>query len=70
MDAGFVFSSDAATAKDKVAVVADVEKHAPILYPIAVIASSAKKTLAGKYIDYVLSPEGQAILAGYGFEKP
>ncbi|MEN6485689.1 MAG: molybdate ABC transporter substrate-binding protein [Syntrophobacteraceae bacterium] len=70
VDAGFVFTSDAAAAKGKVEVAAGVGNHSPILYPIAGVASAEKKALARKYIDYVLSAEGMAVLAGFGFEKP
>jgi len=69
VEAGFVFSSDIVIAKDKVQTVMKVEKHQPIVYPLAIVAASRKKDLAQKFIDFVLSPEGQGILAGYGFEK-
>lgn len=70
VDAGFVFSTDATIAKDKVRVVAVMDGHKPIQYPIAVVAGSEKKELAGRFIDFTLSPEGQQILAKYGFGKP
>jgi len=70
VDAGFVFATDAATAKDKVQVVATLTKHQPILYPVAVVAGTQKKDLAQRFIAFVLSKEGQEILAKYGFGKP
>jgi molybdate transport system substrate-binding protein len=70
VEAGFVFSSDLAIAKDKVNLVVKVEKHQPIVYPLAIVAASQKKDLAQKFVDFVLSPAGQEILATYGFEKP
>lgn len=70
VDAGFVFSTDAAIAKDKVRVVATMEKHQPIVYPLAVVAATQKKDLALKFIDFTLAAEGQAVLARYGFGKP
>ncbi|MGI9120021.1 MAG: substrate-binding domain-containing protein [Acidimicrobiales bacterium] len=36
-------------------------------YPIAPLAGSANPHLARAYVDFVLSPPGQQILAGYGF---
>jgi molybdate transport system substrate-binding protein len=69
VDAGFVFSTDAAIAKDKVRVVAELPKHKPIRYPIAIVAGAQKKGLAQRFIDYTLSPEGQQILTKYGFGK-
>lgn len=69
VEAGFVFSTDAMIARDKVQTVMKVEKHQPIVYPLAMVAASRKKDLAQKFIDFVLSPEGQEVLASYGFEK-
>lgn len=70
VDAGFVFSTDAGIAKDKVEVVATVANHKPILYPIAVIEASKKRELAQRFIGFVMSQEGQQILFRYGFGKP
>jgi molybdate transport system substrate-binding protein len=70
VDAGFVFSTDAAIAKEKVREAARLDKHKPIRYPIAVVAGTQKKEPAQRFIAYVLSPEGQQILAKYGFGKP
>jgi molybdate transport system substrate-binding protein len=70
VDAGFVFATDAAIARDKVQVVATLEKHKPILYPVAVVAATQKKDLAQRFIAFVLSKEGQEILSKYGFGKP
>lgn len=70
VDAGFVFATDAAIAKDKVRVVMAAEKHKPILYPIAVVATAHAKETAQRFVDYVLSEEGREILSQYGFGKP
>jgi molybdate transport system substrate-binding protein len=70
VDAGFVFATDAAIARDKMQVVATLAKHKPILYPVAVVAATQKKDLAQRFIDFVLSNEGQEILSKYGFGKP
>jgi molybdate transport system substrate-binding protein len=70
VDAGFVFATDAAVAKDKVQVAATLTKHQPILYPVAVVAATQKKDLAQRFIDFVLSKEGQEILSKFGFGKP
>jgi molybdate transport system substrate-binding protein len=70
VDAGFVFATDAAIAKDKVEVVSTIESHKPILYPIAVIETSKQKDLAQGFVGFVTSPEGQRILSRYGFGKP
>jgi len=39
-------------------------------YPIAVVSSSQNAQLAQSWINYVTSPEGQAILLKYGFIIP
>jgi molybdate transport system substrate-binding protein len=70
VDAGFVFATDAAISIDKVRVIATMEKHKPILYPIAIVATTQKQVLSRRFIDMVLSREGQEILSQYGFGRP
>ncbi|WP_244086349.1 extracellular solute-binding protein, partial [Desulforhabdus sp. TSK] len=70
VDAGFVFATDAAVAREKVRVAAKMDKHQPIVYPVAVVAATQKKELARRFIDFILSAEGQEILSRYGFGKP
>ena len=70
VDAGLVYSTDAAIAKGKVKVVQTVTEHAPILYPIAVTASTGKKALAQTFVDFVVSPPAQEIFKKFGFGKP
>jgi molybdate transport system substrate-binding protein len=70
VDAGFVFATDAAAARDKVRIVATMEKHKPIVYPVAIVAATQKKELSQRFIDFVLSKEGQEILSQFGFGKP
>jgi len=70
VDAGFVYATDAAVAKNKVKIAVRMEKHKPILYPIAIVSATQKKDLAGKFVDFILSKEGREILSGYGFGKP
>ena len=75
--AGFVFSTDAKQDEDKVKVslviptVAAGEKEgewvsSPIVYPIAETTQN-KTEVASDFIAYVISDEGQATLAKYGF---
>ena len=70
VDAGFVFATDAAIAKDKVKIIMTVATTTPISYPMAVIAQSRHQAQAQAFESYVLSSEGQAVLAQYGFLKP
>lgn len=70
VDAGFVYGTDARQLGDKVDVVEVVEGHDPVTYPIAICLTGKNQTDAQKFINFTLSPEGQAILAKYGFAKP
>lgn len=70
VEAGFVYGTDARVMPDKVKVAFTVPLQAPIHYPIAPVAPSAHADEARRFVAYVLSPEGQAILARYGFLKP
>ncbi|MGT2495213.1 extracellular solute-binding protein [Cupriavidus basilensis] len=70
VDAGFVFATDAAIMPEKVKVAPRVATRQPVTYPIAVTANSKQPAEAAAFLGYVLSPEGQAVLAKYGFLKP
>jgi len=70
VDAGFVYTTDAAIAADKVSVACEVRGHKPVVYPIAVVSTGKNPGVAGKFIAYVLSDKGQAVLTKYGFTKP
>lgn len=70
VDAGFVFATDAAVMKDKVLVVEQIETTVPVTYPIALVKRKGRNESGQAYIDYILSDEGQAVLAKYGFNKP
>jgi molybdate transport system substrate-binding protein len=70
VDAGLVYSTDAAVARGKVKVIQKVTGHAPILYPVAVTASTDKKALAQSFVDFVVSPAAQEIFSKFGFGKP
>lgn len=70
VDAGFVYATDAKQQDDKVDVAMNVPGHDPVSYPIA-IAKTGKNPDAGrKFMDLILSEEGQKILARHGFSKP
>ncbi|MXO60843.1 molybdate ABC transporter substrate-binding protein [Altererythrobacter salegens] len=67
---GLVYASDA-HASAKVAVVASLppESHAPIRYPMALIAGSTNPA-AREFYAFLRSDEGQAILRAHGFTAP
>lgn len=70
VDAGFVYATDARQMADKVDVAMLVEGHDPVSYPIAVAITGNNLGAGQEFVDFVLSPAGQAILAKYGFSKP
>lgn len=70
VEAGFVFATDAAIMPDKVKVAVRVPSRTPVTYPIAVTSQTKQAAPAASFVNYVISPEGQAILARYGFQKP
>lgn len=69
-DAGFVYGTDAAIARDSVKVALQVPLDKPITYPIALTSASANKDEARRFIAWVMAPASQAVLARYGFAKP
>ena len=70
VDAGFVYATDAQAVRDKVRVAFDVATPTPIVYPLAVIRGSQQADLARAFVEFTLSPKGQAVLASYGFRAP
>ncbi|HKX43211.1 MAG TPA: molybdate ABC transporter substrate-binding protein [Burkholderiaceae bacterium] len=70
VDAGFVYATDAALMADKVKVAQTATGHAPVTYPVAVVAESRQKALAKDFIEYLRSPAAQEVLVRYGFTKP
>lgn len=70
VDAGFVYRTDALQLADKVDTVMNVEGHEPVSYPIAVVTTGKNAVMGQAFINFVLSPHGQAVLAKYGFSKP
>lgn len=68
-DAGIVYTSDITGPEvDKVGRL-DIPDHVNVIasYPIAPISDSAYPTQAQAFVEYVLSPAGQEVLARYGF---
>ena len=67
-DAGIVYKTDALAEGDAVETVAiQGADEAVNKYPIALVSASTKKDLGQKWIDLVLSAEGQKILEDAGF---
>ena len=70
-DAGIVYHSEVVAADGEVDGV-EIPSEFNILaeYPIGIISTSDNKELARDFIDFLLSPNGQAILSQYGFGLP
>jgi molybdate transport system substrate-binding protein len=68
VDAGVVYTTDAQVVMDKLTAI-DIPDQFNVIavYPIAVVKGSANPTLAQRFVDYVLSADGQAVLEKYGF---
>ncbi len=68
-DAGVCYSSDITPAIRENVLTIDIPDAVNIIadYPIAVIARTEYRTLAGKFVAFVLSPEGQRLLVKHGF---
>lgn len=68
-DAGLVYVTDAKNAGDKVTQVDFPEAAAVVnVYPIATVTASAQPALATTFVDLVVGPEGQQVLAAAGFK--
>lgn len=67
-DAGIAYSTDAQAAGDKLTTIEIPDAFNIIAtYPIAVLKIGSMPNAAQEFVDFVLSPDGQAVLAKYGF---
>jgi molybdate transport system substrate-binding protein len=68
-DAGIVYTTDATTVTNGSIGTLDIPDDLNTIasYPIAATKSSRNADLAKKFVDYVLSADGQQILVKYGF---
>jgi molybdate transport system substrate-binding protein len=70
-DAGIVYVTDVRSAAGRVTGVEIPPQFQVVArYPIAVVKDSKNTPLADRFIEYLISPAGQDILAGFGFSKP
>jgi len=72
VDAGFVYTTDAATRAKQVkeAFRPPEDTYRPVLYPVAVVAGSKHATIARAFLDLLMSRDGQAVLGRFGFLLP
>ena len=66
-DAGIVYVSDSTAAPELKSIEIPDELNVIAKYPIAPLVKSENADLAAQFIEYVLSTEGQAVLAKWGF---
>ena len=66
-DAGIVYLSDAVAAPELQKIEIPDENNVIAQYPIAALTQTSVPDLARAFIEFVLSPDGQAILAKWGF---
>jgi len=71
LDAGVVYVTDVAAAGESVeGIEISAEHNVVAVYPIAKLASTANPSAGAAFVEFVLSDEGQAILARYQFAAP
>jgi molybdate transport system substrate-binding protein len=66
-DAGIVYTSDSVAVPDLKTIEIPADLNVIAKYPIAPLAKSENAALSSEFTAYVLSAEGQAILAKWGF---
>jgi molybdate transport system substrate-binding protein len=70
-DAGIVYTTDAVAAGSQVHAIAIPGSAKQVTtYPIATLTQSKQSTLAGQFVDLVLSNAGQKVLRDAGFGRP
>lgn len=69
VDAGFVFATDAFLVRDKVTT-AVLVPSAPVNFPLAITTVTKQPDEARRFVAFLTSEEGQAILARFAFFKP
>lgn len=70
VDAGFVYATDAQAMPGRVRRAFAVPVEGRIAYPLAVVKGSAQTDEARRFVRFVTSAQGQAILRRHGFGAP
>jgi molybdate transport system substrate-binding protein len=72
VDAGFVYTTDAATRAQgvKEAFRPPDDTYRPVIYPGAVVAASKQPALGRAFLDLLESPRGRTVLGRFGFQPP
>lgn len=69
VSAGLVYATDAKLSGGRVRTtcVIDDLSHDPIVYPAVIVTTSKQRLAAARFLDYLVSTEGQAALKEFGF---
>jgi molybdate transport system substrate-binding protein len=71
LDAGIVYVTDVMAAGDAVeGIEIPADQNVTATYPIASLTESGNTEVADAFVEFVLSDDGQEILASYGFDSP
>jgi molybdate transport system substrate-binding protein len=72
VDAGFVYTTDAATRGQQVkeAFRPAEDTYRPVLYPAAVVTGARQPALAQAFLDLLVGGDGRAVFARFGFQPP
>lgn len=70
VDCGFVYATDAKKGGAAVTTLAAVPEAGVVTYPVAVVAASAQKALAGEFAQFLAGPDAAPAFAARGFSKP
>ncbi|MGH7331370.1 MAG: molybdate ABC transporter substrate-binding protein [Candidatus Rokuibacteriota bacterium] len=72
MDAGFVYTTDAAIRRGQVveAFRPAEDTYRPVIYPVAIVTASKHQAVAQGFLDLLIGREGQSVLARFGFLPP
>ncbi len=70
-DAGIVYVTDVMSAMGRVAGVDIPEQHQVVArYPVATLRDSRRGSLSSLFVEFLLGPDGQRVLASFGFTRP
>ena len=69
-DAGIVYATDAASMEDQVDVVAEAPEGSlenPVIYPAAVVKTTAHPQEAQTFLEFLKTPQAMEVFEAYGF---
>jgi molybdate transport system substrate-binding protein len=69
-DAGIVYTTDAKASSKVTAIAVPASANVPATYGGVVVRTSPNQAAATAFLSWLASPEGQAVLATFGFQPP